>query len=88
MILTILHKLILKSESQSQNLSFLAKKNLPVVLLKTLNALVEQFELIPMDDPQNYLKMDETLSNLYTLLIRFNKHGMYTYCNTIHSCNH
>lgn len=72
----ILIKLLIKNESYGTNVNFLVKKNLTVVLLKTIASLHPLFlPLAPIDNSAVGVgKMDEAIHNIYTLLIKLAKY--------------
>ncbi len=71
----IMIKLLVKNESYATNINFLVKKNLPVVLLKTISLLHPFFlPSAPIDNSTlNMAKMDEAVNNIYILLIKLAK---------------
>lgn len=74
MITTIFQKLVSKSDWQAPNLTYFAKKNLPVVLLRVLADTFAENAAIDTS-PLNVARMDEALTNVYSLLNKLSKYG-------------
>lgn len=74
----ILLRLLVKNETYATNINFLVKKNLCVVLLKTVALLHPLF--LPCaraqieNSPGSLGKMDEAMFNIYNLLIKLAKY--------------
>ena len=72
----ILIKLLIKNESYGTNVNFLVKKNLTLVLLKTIASLHPLLlSSATVDNTAlNIGKMDEAVNNIYILLIKLAKY--------------
>jgi hypothetical protein len=72
----ILIKLLIKNESYGANVNFLVKKNLTVVLLKTIATLYALLSSSRSIDNTAFDigKMDDAVNNIYILLIKLAKY--------------
>ena len=72
---SVMLHLVQKGDSQSQNLSILAKRNLPVVLLKLLSQIRKMVTEQKDELENDWSRHDEALSNIYSLLVKLSKQG-------------
>ena len=67
---------MIKGDNYATNMNFLVKKNLPVILLKTISTLHPQFKNLDQMDttPNNISKIDEAITNIFLLLNKLFKY--------------